>query len=164
MKELAALFASVGAEDVSTHIQSGNVLFRATPVEAAKLCTSIPQEIAKAHGLRVPVQVRSLDQLARIVAENPFLKEQADSTLLNVVFLSSTPSSAQIASLDPMRSPPDRFVVRGDTIYLFTPNGMGKTKITNVWLDAKLGAVSTVRNWAVTQKLLELLQTMQRST
>ena len=132
MKELAALFSSAGAEDVSTHIQSGNVLFRATPAEATRLCTSIPQEISKAHGLKVPVQVRNLDQLARVVAENPFLKEQADPTRLNVVFLSSTPSSVQIASLDPMRSPPDRLLVRGDTVYLFTPNGMGETKTTNV--------------------------------
>ena len=44
----------------------------------------------------------------------------------------------------------------GREVYLKLPNGVGKTKITNAYLDARLSAVSTVRNWATVQKLVEL--------
>jgi uncharacterized protein (DUF1697 family) len=58
--------------------------------------------------------------------------------------------------LDPERSAPDQFVVRGAEIYLRLPNGMARTKLTNAYFDRALDTVSTTRNWRTTSRLLEM--------
>ena len=72
------------------------------------------------------------------------------------MFLASQPDAGAIAALDPHRSPPDAFVVRGSEIYLQCPNGAGTTKLTNAWFDSRLSTISTGRNWRTVLKLFEL--------
>ncbi len=74
-----------------------------------------------------------------------------------MVFLKDVPTAGQVSQLDPDRSPPDQFAVRGREIYLLMPNGMGRTKLTNEYFDRKLGTVSTVRNWRTVMKLSGLM-------
>ena len=147
MADLAELFEAAGCRDVSTYIQSGNVRFRATAALARRVPTAIAAAIAKHHALDVPVLVRTVDDLARVVAENPYLHAKAVTTELYVAFLAAAPSAKAIATLDPARSPPDEFTVRGTEIYLRYPRGAGRTKLTNAYFDAKLATTSTVRNW-----------------
>jgi uncharacterized protein (DUF1697 family) len=45
--------------------------------------------------------------------------------------------------------------VHGREIYLYLPNGMGRSKLTNTYFDSKLATTSTARNWRTTLKLLE---------
>jgi len=61
-----------------------------------------------------------------------------------------------VAGLDPGRSPPDEFVVRGREIYLRFPGGVARSKLTNAYFDSKLATTSTVRNWRTVLKLLDL--------
>jgi uncharacterized protein (DUF1697 family) len=70
-----------------------------------------------------------------------------------VMFLRDLPGGKECAALDPERSPPDAFVVRGREIYLFCPNGVAITKLTNAYFDSKLGTMSTGRNWRTVLKL-----------
>lgn len=156
MKALAAMFAETGCEGVQTYIQSGNVVFGATPALAKKIPAMIEAEIEERFKIKSPVIVRSGAELRAAVAANPFLKEGGDAATLHVAFLAETPSGARAASLDPDRSPPDRFALIGREVFLHLPNGVGKTKLTNAYLDSKLGTVSTIRNWRTVLKLLEL--------
>jgi uncharacterized protein (DUF1697 family) len=119
-------------------------------------CSKVENAIEQKFGFRVPITLRSAEQLERIARGNPF--HQEDHDYLHVVFLAHVPAVAAVKSLEPERSPGDRFHVAGQEIYLHTPNGMGRTKITNAWLDEMLSTVSTVRNWRTTLKLLELAQ------
>jgi uncharacterized protein (DUF1697 family) len=75
---------------------------------------------------------------------------------LHVAFLASTPTGSQLASLDPDRSPPDRFAVRGAEIYLCCPNGLGRSKLTTTYLDAKLDTTATIRSWRTVTRLLQM--------
>jgi uncharacterized protein (DUF1697 family) len=68
----------------------------------------------------------------------------------------SDPNSHDINQLDPDRSPPDEFIVRGWEIYLRLPHGVGRTKLTNNYFDSKLRTTSTGRNWRTVMKLSEL--------
>jgi uncharacterized protein (DUF1697 family) len=156
MKDLAALFAAAGCTDVKTLIQSGNVVFRAGAKVAKNVPAVVQAAIAKRFGLTVPVLTRSAEELAAVVTGNPFLAAGADPGLLHVAFMSTAPSADAVAALDPRRSPPDELAVRGREIYLMMPNGMGKTKITNAWLDTRLRTVTTVRNWRTVLALHEL--------
>lgn len=94
----------------------------------------------------VPVIVRSAAQIAEVLRHNPFLAEGASEDALHVMFLASSPGESQIAALDPDRSPLDRFRVRDQEIYLFLPNGAGRSKLTNAYFDAKLATIGTGRN------------------
>lgn len=157
MPELAALFEEAGCAGVRTYIQSGNVLFAAPAALARRLPERIAARIQERRGLRVPVILRSAAELRRITSANPFLRPGADPRFLHVAFLASPPGRAAAAKLDPARSPPDAFAVQGGEVYLSLPNGAGKTKITNDYLERMLGTTSTFRNWNTVLKLAVLL-------
>jgi uncharacterized protein (DUF1697 family) len=156
MKDLAAMFVAAGCRDVATYIQSGNVVFSAPAPVLKKLPQAISQRIAEDFGHKVPVVIRSHEQLATVIRENPFLKAGESEKTLHVVFLADVPSPEAIAKLDPQRSPPDRFIVAGREIFLHLPNGVGQSKLTNAWMDSRLSTVSTARNWATVLKLFEM--------
>ena len=61
-----------------------------------------------------------------------------------------------IRTLDPDRSPPDEYVVKGQEIYFHLRNGVARSKLTNQWFDRQLGNTITSRNWKTTRKLLEM--------
>ena len=148
MKDLAAMF--VGCSEVSTYIQSGNVIFSTKNPD--KIPLLIAGSIKKKFKFEVPVIVRSHDELKKIEKANPF--EDVDHVM--VMFLADSPAAAAIKSLDPNRSPTDKFAVKGREIFLHCPNGYGNSKLTNAWFDSKLSTVSTGRNWRTLQKLIEL--------
>jgi uncharacterized protein (DUF1697 family) len=156
MKALAEMFATLGCSNVSTYIQSGNVVCEAHDVLAPKLPKAIEKAIGESYGYRIPIVMRTRDELVRVTTDNPFLLAGADPSKLFVMFLADAPSAERIASLDPKRSPGDEFAIRGRDLYLFLPNGVGSSKITNAYLDSKLGTVSTGRNWRTVLKLAEL--------
>jgi len=156
MKDLAAMFTEAGCDDVRTYIQSGNVLFRARPALARRVPELVTRAIADRAGLRVPVVTRTAAELAKVVSANPLLRAGADHAKLHVAFLAKQPAAGRVAGLDPDRSPPDEFVVRGREIYLHCPGGVARTKLTNDYFDSRLATTSTVRNWNTVLKLLEL--------
>lgn len=156
MKELVALFTEMGCAEVQTYIQSGNVVFQAAPEVADALPAQISALIANRYGLRVPVILRTAEQLAGAFHNNPFLAQGLPAETLHVMFLADLPSPEKVAGLDANRSVLDAFVVQGRDIYLHLPNGGADTKLTNAYFDAKLATVSTIRNWRTVTKLLEL--------
>ncbi len=157
MKQLAAIFEKAGCRDVRTFIQSGNVVFEASAAMIKTLPAKIAAEIEKQFGFDAPIVLRSTDELRSAIRDNPFVKRAADPKALHIYFLADEPGLKAIATLDAARSAPDAFAVRGREIYLHLPNGMGRTKLTNAYFDAKLSTVCTARNWATVQKLLEMM-------
>jgi uncharacterized protein (DUF1697 family) len=158
MKDLAALCASVGCRDVVTYIQSGNVAFSASAAVAKKLPAALRRAIQAHAKIDVPVIVRDAAALAAIARANPFVETGADVAELHVGFLADAPRAAHIAALDPMRSPPDAFVVQGSEVYFRFPKGVGQSKLTVTYFDAKLATTITLRNWRTVGALLGLLQ------
>jgi uncharacterized protein (DUF1697 family) len=155
MKELAQVFAKAGCADVRTYIQSGNVVFRATRALAASLPPRVTEQIAKRFGCQIPVILRTAEQFAAAVRDNPF--PEIPQEALHVYFLAGVPDASRTVQLDPDRSKPDTFIVHGREIYLRLPNGMGRSKLTNAYFDSKLATTSTARNWRTVLKLLELM-------
>lgn len=158
MKDLRDMFVEAGSDDVQTYIQSGNVIFRADPSVAAGLPVVIAAQIAERFGYRTPVLLRTAEQLRDVVVNNPFLQAGAAEESLHVMFLADLPSPRQVDGLDPDRSPPDRFIVRGQEIYLQLPRGVANSKLTNAYFDAKLATTSTGRNWRTVTTLLDLME------
>ena len=156
MAELRAMFEAAGCADVRTYIQSGNVVFRADPALAERITALIEAEIAATKGFQVPVVTRTAAEWSAVVEGNPFLAAGADPAQLHVGFLAEEPSAARIAELDPDRSPPDAFEVRGREVYLHFPNGTARSKLTVDYFDRVLGTTITIRNWRTVRKLHEM--------
>ena len=156
MNDLAAMFVDAGCGDVQTYIKSGNVVCQASQGLARRVPALVTAAIAARLGFRAPVVTRSADELYQIVRHNPLLRAGMDAAALHVVFLADLPVAAKLATLDPNRSPPDVYAVRGREIYLHCPNGVARTKLTNEYFDTKLATRSTMRNWRTVLRLLEL--------
>jgi uncharacterized protein (DUF1697 family) len=158
MKALEKMFSDAGCSEVRSYVQSGNVVFSANKSLAGKLPDQIAVRILKSFGFRVPVILRTAEQIAETVRNNPFLKKEAMTDILHLMFLANQPSQERIAALDHSRFLPDELVIRGAEIYLRLPNGVARTKLTNAYFDSKLDTVSTGRNWRTVNKLLEMMQ------
>jgi uncharacterized protein (DUF1697 family) len=159
MKHLVRLFEEAGCADVRTYIQIGNVLFRASRSKAGALPTRIAKGLADEFGYRIPVLLRTVEELGETIRNNPFAQAGAPENWLHVLFLASQPDAPRVAALDPDRSPPDAYAVRGREIYLQCPNGAGITKLTSAYFDARLATISTGRNWRTVRKLFDLART-----
>ena len=158
MKDLALMFTSAGATDVKTYIQSGNVVFSASPQLVKKLPALIPDQIVQKFGMRIPLVIRSAEEVAEVIASNPYLQDGEPEDALHVYFLADVPTPENLSKLDPNRSHPDRFILRNRDLYVHLPAGMARTKLTNAYFDSKLATVSTARNWRTVLKLHEMLR------
>lgn len=158
MKELAELVVQQGCTGVKTYIQSGNVIATVAPKLAARLPTLMADAIRQRHGFDVPVVMRSLEELEKVVNHNPFLKAGKAEETLFVSFLKDEPHPDRLAQLDPHRSPGDEYLVQGRDVYFYLTNGAADTKLTNAYFDSKLATVSTSRNWRTVITLLAMMK------
>ena len=144
MAELKAACEAAGLTEVRTFLQSGNVIFRSTRKDPAPL-------IEKALDLDVKVIVRTIDELRDVIARNPFEDEaKTDPGHLIVMFLEREPK----AKLEW----PGREVIKpaGRELFIYYPDGQGRSKLTNAFIEKKLGMRGTARNWNTVTKLLTL--------
>jgi len=157
MADLVKIYTAAGAKEVSTYIQSGNVLFSASAAVAKQLPAKITAALAK-RDMKVPVVQRTAAELAAVVKDNPFLRSKTTSLeRLYVAFLGAAPDAKAIASIDPQRSPGDEHAIIGSHVFLHLNNGAGGTKLTVAYLDKQLATTSTVRNWQTVLKLHALV-------
>jgi uncharacterized protein (DUF1697 family) len=153
MKDLKAIFEAAGCADVETIIQSGNVVFKAPPKIIGALPAAIAAQIRMKFGLETPVILRSGAQLRALIEANPFVSAGVAEAELYVLCLARLPAPSDVAALDPNRSPPDEFIVGAQDIYLRLPNGVARSKLTNVYFDKALKTIGTSRNWRTLAKL-----------
>jgi uncharacterized protein (DUF1697 family) len=157
MIALRALFESAGALAVETLIQSGNVVFESEENSGADVVAAVRAAISREFGFDAPIVLRSAGQWRTLLDGNPYLPRGLDTKTLHAACLSALPDPDRAARLDPHRSAPDEFQLRGATIYLNLPNGVARSKLTNAWFDSTLGVVCTMRNWATITRLGRLL-------
>jgi uncharacterized protein (DUF1697 family) len=156
MPKLKSLLEGLGFEQVVTYIQSGNVVLTTKGGGAKDVARRIERAIADTFSVDARVLIRTPAELQRIADRNPFLGDESDLTKLHVVFLRDAPAKGKGARLDPERSPPDRFHLRGRELYLHLPNGAGRSKLTIDYFERVLRVDATARNWKTLLKLVEL--------
>ena len=157
MADLRDIFSAAGYSAVRTYIQSGNVVFEAEEDLAERTPEIVTESIRRRFGYETVVVVRSREELRQVADSNPF-DTSGDPRFLQVAFLEHAPDTEAIARLDPQRSPPDAFAVRGRHVYLHYPDGVARSKLTNEYLAAQLQTASTMRNWRTVLRLLELAE------
>jgi uncharacterized protein (DUF1697 family) len=155
MKDLQGWVIDIGATDVTTYLQSGNVVFSADTNSPAELADAIENRITEACGLDVDVLVRTAKEMKKVAANNPFFKPGSDPKTLHVTFLAEKPDREQVSALSAPPGP-DQFRIVGREVYLYLPNGIGRTVLGNAFFK-KLRVPATTRNWNTVTNLAELV-------
>ena len=156
MADLRALLDGLGYDDVRTHLQSGNAVFRAPTRSAAAVEKAVSSAIQAELGLAVAVLARTAAQLAAVVEADPFAGVAKDPARYLVTFLEKKPPASWLASLDPESYAPEQAAVVGKQVYLWLPGGVHDSRLARRIADKKLGGSATSRNWNVVRKLAEL--------
>jgi uncharacterized protein (DUF1697 family) len=147
MEDLRELLSELGFADVRTYLQSGNVVFTARGAPAQLACM-IEKRLSETTRLPVSVIIRTPVQLQRIIAANPFAQQAGEAPkTVHVTFLAGSVPKAAAAGIGKLQSGRDRWHAEGGEIYLWCPNGYGRTKLTNSALERALGVRATTRNW-----------------
>jgi len=148
MAELRVLYQSLGFSDVESYLQSGNVAFATAEGDVAIIAQSIEDAITDVYGYSVSVLIRDAEAIQRVFAGNPFLVDRDEViTNLYVTFLAETPSIEHLSDLSLPDGVTDEFQVVGRHVYVFCPNGYGRTKLNNAFFERKLKVAATTRNW-----------------
>ncbi len=154
MARLRALLQELGCTDIATLLQSGNAVFTSKVKNPAELEARIAAATSKTFGFGVEVIVRTRDELAAVLADNPFPGSVRDPAKFLVVFLSRPADPTFLAGL-PVK-PPEALRERGRELYALLPNGIGRSKLAQALMKPRKGVIATGRNWATLTKLLAL--------
>jgi len=167
MADLRRIVAGLGHAEVATYIQSGNVVF--TPAgdgDPATLARDLERALAAEFPFAPRVVVLTRDELADAVAGDPY-REEPDPKRVHVVFLTDDPApdeADRVAALvrrAAERGSRDEARLAGRTLYLHTPDGIGRSVLAELIARGarKAGAAAdgTARNRATVTKLLAML-------
>ena len=144
MPALRAIYERLGATDVSTYVQSGNVIL-ASPMPPAELSALATGAIEAELGLKIRVLGRTHDALVQIVDRNPY--PAAEDTRHHVVFLDGPLAPSGLATLARLAADGEEFIVVDGELHLFQPHGIGRSKLGQALTERHLGVVPTARNW-----------------
>ncbi len=149
MADLRSLLSDLGYGSPQTYIQSGQALFD-TDEDEAMCAGRIAGAIKASLGLTIPVLVRTVPQLAAVLAANPY--PDAEPAKVLVVFYTEPLAPDVVGAVDRERFAPDVFEVRDRELYCYFPNGQGRSKFGT----HKLLANGTGRNLNTIRSVIEL--------
>jgi uncharacterized protein (DUF1697 family) len=165
MPALREVVASLGHTDVSTYIQSGNVIFTSKKGSSAALARDLEKAIEKELGVSARVVVLSRSELARVVKDNPY-PDETNPKAVHAVFLTEAPPRdlkdvvAVARRKAKEKGSRDEAKIVRRTLFLHTPDGYGRSEMAAEVMrksrPAK-GATGTARNWATVTKLLAMV-------
>ncbi|WP_293914466.1 DUF1697 domain-containing protein [Deinococcus sp.] len=151
MLALRAVFESLGLKQVQTYIQSGNAVYAGQisrePVEAA---------LEAEFGFAVAVLLRSAAEWADMTERNPYpLQAAQDGSKVQLALLDAEPGLEGVAAMMAVQSGADEWVLSGRELFMYTPNGLGRSKLD----PQRLRVGATTRNWRTVTALSDLLDT-----
>lgn len=157
MADLRTCFEGLGYRDVSTYINSGNVIFSATGARG-KLVANIEQGIKKAFELSIPVVVRSVADITKVLSVvNPKWKnDKTEKT--DVMFLWEEYDSSKTLDLLRVNADVDNVqYVSGAIVWHLDRADYNQSAMHNL-VGTKLYKHMTVRNINTVRKLANLLR------
>lgn len=152
MADLRSLIKELGFENVSTVLNSGNVIFTANDKDIGNLANQIQQSLLKRTGVSAKVTVLTAKEIELIVSDNPFEKIALDPTRLIVAVLMNTEDKVKISKLDQQLWEPELLFVGQRVAYMWCPNGLLASKLSTS-VNRALGENVTSRNMSTLLKI-----------
>jgi uncharacterized protein (DUF1697 family) len=161
MDALRAIYESVGLAEPKTLLQSGNVVFKSDETDRAALTKRIEAGIEQGAGFHSDIILRTLDEWRGVIARNPFPDERGlDGSRVLVTFMARTPDAKVVELVRQANPGPEEVFVSGDEIYVYFPDGMGKSKLAAAMVEKNLKATGSGRNWNTVLSLLTLAESV----
>jgi uncharacterized protein (DUF1697 family) len=160
MADLRDVFESAGFRNVSTYIQSGNVIFDAKETDAGVVVKKIEKKIYQSLGHQVTVILQTAAELKECVKDNPFKRiKPSEDVITFVTFMSAEPLQQQRLPFVITKENVEVLAIKNRAAFIVCrrkPNGM--FGFPNAIFEKELGVSATTRNWATVNKVLELAE------
>jgi uncharacterized protein (DUF1697 family) len=157
MATLREHLTALGYRDVVTYIQSGNVILESDEDDPTEITSTIEASLAADLGLDVAVIIRTPDEVAAAATASPYLAHP-DRSRIFIAFLAASPEPAAVDATDPHIFAPDTSAVVGREVHVHCPSGLGRSKLSNAWLEKQLGVRSTMRNLNTIDRILAIAE------
>jgi uncharacterized protein (DUF1697 family) len=162
MADLKDLYLSLNLKNVTSYIQSGNVIFRTENNDSDGISKEIQEKILDVFGYEVTVIIKTLDEFKNIIDALPFDIEEQEH--LYLTFLSDKPQNnlheIDLSGVNGIKEG-EKLIISSKEVYLYLPYGYGRTKLNNNFLEKKLHLNATTRNWKTVNKLYQIASSIQ---
>ncbi|MFJ9209483.1 DUF1697 domain-containing protein [Streptomyces sp. L-9-10] len=158
MADLRELLSELGHGDVRTYLQSGNAVFTSESDDESALGAALEHAIERRFGFTVDCLVRGGPYLRAVAEACPFPARSLEGRQLHLTCFSEPVGPERLASLDPAAYLPEEFRLGDRALYLYAPDGLGRSKLAGALARPALfkGVIATSRNWNTVLKLVEL--------
>jgi uncharacterized protein (DUF1697 family) len=157
MESLRAMHERLGHGDVTSYIQSGNIIFAAKG-SADKITREIAAGFAQEFGFAAKIMVVAAARWDSIVRSNPYAKfSEKNPQTVHAGVCDGGPSEKGLKSLLEKTGGSETFVARDGIIYLHAPDGFGTSKFA-AGMEKACGVPVTVRNWRTMEAISKMLE------
>jgi uncharacterized protein (DUF1697 family) len=162
MDALRALYQTLKFEDPRSYVQSGNIIFRTKVKNTPQLASKIKDAIEKKFGCRTEVILRTTDELRKAISASPFAKRpNLEPGKILVTFLAGPPAPGSETSLAAFDSYPEEVHLNGRELYIYFPDGAGKSKLPWSKVEKFLKVTGTARNWNSVTNMLAIAEELE---
>lgn len=153
MKDLVVMLEAMGAVQVNTYIQSGNVVFASATELKQDWCHKFAKLIQEQKGFTPQLFLLQKQDIDKAIANNPFPVE--DGKKLHCYFLAQGPRHDTLQDIARIRAASEQTLLKDHLFYLYAPEGIGRSKLA-AKVENILRVPSTARNWNTVLKLAQL--------
>jgi uncharacterized protein (DUF1697 family) len=162
MDDLRALYESLELHDARTYVQSGNVIFRTREKNPTKLAKEMKEAIGRKFGFHPEVILRTVKELRRSLEANPFRnRRDIEPSKLLITFLAAEPAAEAETTIRNLRVQREELQLIGRELYIYFPDGIGKSKVPWSSVEKLLKVTGTARNLNSVVKMLEIAEQME---
>lgn len=156
METARRILEDLGYDDVSSYVNSGNLLFSATG-KAPALEKTIRAALEEKYGFELTTFVRTAAEVEAMATDKPFGKPAPGHT--HFVLMTLTPLTAkEKAAVEGLTNDHDEVVLRGrDVHWLIRARSTETTLGPKAWKDALPGNPTTARNVTMMERLAKKL-------
>lgn len=155
MADLKTTLEEANFKSVKTYIQSGNIVLSVDETDTGSISGKVHDLILDNFGLDINVITITPAQAEKIVEKNPFYAGERIKQLYYTI-LEDVPSEENINKLSTYSYEPEKIKLSGNVVYFYSPDGYGRAKMNNNFLEQKLKVPATTRNHNTMLKLIDM--------
>ncbi|HEY5890079.1 MAG TPA: DUF1697 domain-containing protein [Acidimicrobiia bacterium] len=157
MADLKSALTGAGIMNPTTLLQSGNVVLDSN-ADSSALTDIVETTIATGFGFHSDAIVRTSDEFGAVYTGHPFTPAQLDEPrLAHVMFFKSPPRSKGFDELRAGYDGPEEMTFTGRDLFIYYPDGSGRSNLSGKALERALDVPGTARNWNTVLRIHESL-------
>lgn len=158
MKQLKATFERLGLQNVVTYINTGNIVFTDDARTAQELSGLLEDAISADFGLKIKVIIRTIEEIATIMASLPEHWVNNQEMKSDVLYLWDEINHESVLEELPIKPEVDRVIyVPGAILWSYDRENAGRSGMNKI-IGTKLYSLVTVRNVNTARKIYDLMK------